>query len=266
MNNPVKSSEPKISDCKTTAQLQNFCREIGRDIRQGKVKIGRVHYALSLLQTCAQAYHCGYDEVVSVELGVAGGAGLLDMCSAAEHLGPIFGIDIRVVGFDNATGLPAPKDYRDHPEMWQQTMFKMPDPDILRAKLPKFAELIVGDVADTIPGWLEAKPVSRKMGFVSVDVDYYSSTLSAFPMFEMAPEHYLPAMPLYFDDMNTCITYNSRCGEPLAIAEFNERNPMRIIEEKPTWAIRNFHALHVLDHPFRQGTALPKFPLQVVQY
>lgn len=255
-----------ISECKTTHQLQNFCREIGRDIRQGNIKIGRVQYALSLLQTCAQAYHCGYDKVVSIELGVAGGDGLLDMCSAAAHLGPIFDVDVRVVGFDNATGLPAPKDYRDHPEMWQQTMFKMPDPEILRAKLPDFAELIVGDVADTIPGWLASKPVERKLGFVSVDVDYYSSTLSAYPMFEMAPEHYLPAMPLYFDDMNTCIVYNSRCGEPLAIAEFNDRNPMRIIEEKRTWAIRNFHALHVLDHPFRQGTELPKFPLQVVQY
>lgn len=255
-----------ISGCTTTRQLQDFCRAIGRDIRQGKTQIGRPHYSLSLLQTCAQAYHCGYETVVSIELGVAGGAGLLDMCTAAAHLGPIFGLDIKVVGFDNATGLPAPKGYRDHPEMWQQTMFKMPDSAELKAKLPAFAQLIVGDVADTIPDYLASKPVAHKLGFVSVDVDYYSSTLSAFPLFEMPPEHYLPAMPLYFDDMNTCIVYNARCGEALAISEFNARSHMRLIEEKPSWKIRNFHALHVLDHAFRQGTQMPKYPLQVVEY
>ena len=260
------SETPDVHDLTTTAQLQDFCRAIGRDIRKGELKLGRPHYALSLLQSCAQAHHCGYDSLVAIELGVAGGAGLLDMCTAAEHLGRVFGQTIEVIGFDNATGLPAPKDFRDHPEMWQQTMFKMPDPDILRSKLPEFARLIVGDVEDTIPTYLATKSADKKLGFVSIDVDYYSSTVSAFPLFEMPPEHYLPAMPVYLDDMNTCIVYNSRCGEPLALSEFNARDPMRLIEEKPTWAIRNFRALHVLDHPFRQGAALPKFPLQITQY
>lgn len=46
-----------------------------------------------------------------------------------------------IVGFDDVSGMPALRDYRDHPEAYQPGWYPMEAPDRLRAKLPTIAKL-----------------------------------------------------------------------------------------------------------------------------
>jgi hypothetical protein len=239
-------------DFQTGTPLRKLFREIAAKIRSGKLDLGRYHYAQSVTLSVLQAIYCGYERLALVEFGVAAGAGLLDLCKAAQFFRDELGMDIAVYGFDNATGLPPPADYRDHPEMWGAAQFKMPDPAILRAKLPDFAELVIGDIKDTIGG-AEAKLDGARIGFVSIDVDYYSSTIAAMQFFKLAPQNYLPAPIVYFDDILHSLLYNKWCGEELAIEEFNKENQFRKLQENRNFRIRHFHVLHVLDHPIRNG-------------
>ena len=55
---------------------------------------------------------------MSIELGVAGGRGLLALEEASAEIGPFLGVKIDVVGFDSGEGIPAPIDYRDLPHSW----------------------------------------------------------------------------------------------------------------------------------------------------
>ena len=139
----------------------------------------------------------------------------------------------------------------------------MQSPDELRERLPPFAELIIGDIADTVAGF-EATLRQRRLAFVAIDVDLYSSTKSCLSMLEWAPECYLATVPFYFDDMEDFMTYNDWCGEELAIREFNETHPMRKFQRHPSFGIRHYFGLHVLDHKLRSGVEKPVFPLRIV--
>lgn len=158
--------------------------------------------------------------------------------------------------------MPPIMDFRDHPEIWHEGEFLF-DHSITRSKLPKNAELITGPISKTLPNFLATNDtlLEYPVGFVSVDVDLYSSTCDLLKLFEIQnPEGLLPATVIYFDDINDMITLNSWCGEALAIREFNDRNAFRKLEEK---RIRQNHApegwhdhiycCHVLDHPARNG-------------
>ena len=71
--------------------------------------------------------------------------------------------------------MPVAVDYRDCPYIWKPEYFTM-DEDALRSKLTT-AHLVIGDVAETIPATVEQM---APIGFVSFDLDYYSSTVAAF--------------------------------------------------------------------------------------
>lgn len=243
-------------------ELHNFVRSISDQIRNNEIDIGRHHYALPLLHGVLQAIHCDYDKLVAVELGVAWGNGLFDLCKSAEFFRKQFEIDIQVYGFDNATGLPPITDYRDHPELWYPGDYKMPDAAEIISKLPDFAHLIIGDVQETIPE-LEESMYGYRLGFVAVDVDYYSSTLAAFKMLEFSPHYYVPAVPMYFDDIEGAITYNPWSGEEGAANDFNKTHELRKIQRRTNYPIHHFHVCHILDHPIRTGKLRPRFPLQI---
>src|SRR5207245_961822 len=110
------------------------------------------------------------------------------------------GIRCEVHGFDTGSGMPPPVDYRDHPDLYQQGDFGM-DPDVLRATLPAGTELHLGPLSSTIPAFLEGLPASAPIGFVVLDVDYWSSTGEALELFKSEPEHYLPRTVVYVDDI-----------------------------------------------------------------
>ena len=243
-------------------QLARQFKEITHNIRQGKLDLGRRVYALTLAHSFYQALLCGYSKFTAVELGVATGNGLLDICRAVEYYSNQFGIEVDVVGFDTGTGLPDIQDHRDHPEIWTAGDYSLGRSN-LQSRLPSNAKLILGNVADTVPQFCRQFQQSR-LGFVSIDLDLYSSTVAAMPLFEMSADFYLPAVPVYVDDINNSITYNPWCGESLAIRNFNSQHVLRKFEEKSAnWQIDNFHVFHVMDHPYRNGTIHPPNSLAI---
>jgi hypothetical protein len=222
--------------------------------------INRPHYAWGVLDAADSAAKAGLPGVLALEFGVAAGAGLLNMAGIAERVSKVTGVDVRVVGFDTGRGMPPPVDYRDHPDDYFTGDFEM-DVDRLRAALPGRASLVIGDIADTVRAFVAAVDPRCPIGFVALDVDYWSSTVAALTIFEHSePQRYLPRTPLYLDDI-TFANHNRWCGELLAVEEFNERNEWRKIERyrflaherlfrRSMW-IDQIYNLHVLDHPRR---------------
>ncbi len=246
----------------TQQEVLSFFVEFGQNIRKGAVRLGRHHYALGLAQAVRQAIHCGYPRITAIELGVFTGAGLLELCDAAKFFMNELGIEIAVYGFDSTHGLPPLEGYIDHPELWHTSAFKMPDPAELRAKLPPFARLVIGDVGETIPDF-EQEVRAAPIGFISFDLDLYSSTKRALPILNFAPESYLPGVALLFDDSNTVVTHSEWCGEAAAVREFNEESTLRKIDRKPSFTIRNFAVCQIFDHPIRQGRMKARWGLSL---
>ncbi|HEY7656202.1 MAG TPA: hypothetical protein VH881_04985, partial [Burkholderiales bacterium] len=126
--------------------------------------------------------------------------------------------------------------------------------------LPSNATLVIGELKDTVRPFLPSISMTAPIGFVSIDVDYYSSTREALRVLEGAPGQYLPRTQMYFDDLEHP-SHNSWCGERGAVLEFNDRHDMRKIEQhaflksyrifrNARW-IDHMFTLHVLDHPSR---------------
>lgn len=219
----------------------------------------RQQYAFPILYAADTAKQYGYKTVTLIEFGVAGGAGLLNMCRIAERTKQATGIDFRVVGFDSGKGMPPAVDYRDLPESFQAGDFPM-DEQRLREALPDFAELVIGDVTETVPAFCRALSEEAPVGFVSIDVDYYSSAKSALEVLKGRPEHYLPIVPVYLDDIGVDGS-NPWTGELLAVDEFNRETELRKIAPftmlrsrrifKNTQWIDRMFAAHVHDHALR---------------
>jgi hypothetical protein len=182
--------------------------------------IDRAHYGHCMLQSAMLARKLGYSRISCIEFGVAGGAGLVAMERHAEAVHAETGVEVMVFGFDTGKGMPAPQDYRDMPYLWQSGYFAMDVPK-LKARL-KSARLILGDVAQTLRGFVEQEN-PPPIGFIAFDLDYYSSTVTALKIFETNHRYLLPRVACYFDDMVGDIdwAYNEFTGELLAIKEFN---------------------------------------------
>jgi hypothetical protein len=74
--------------------------------------------------------------------------------------------------------MPPAIDYRDLPESFQEGDFPM-NVEILTRSLPAFAELVIGDLEHTFPAFLAKASAEAPIGFVAIDVDYYSSATKA---------------------------------------------------------------------------------------
>jgi hypothetical protein len=92
--------------------------------------------------------------------------------------------------------------------------------DSLRAKLAPRTTLIIGDIADTIERFHEAYKPSP-IGFMSIDVDLYSSTVAAFRTLDLCP--ILRHVAIYCDDIELALCHRW-AGELLAIDEFNDKH------------------------------------------
>jgi hypothetical protein len=226
----------------------------------------RRQYAWPLLFAADEAKRLGFDTVSVIEFGVAAGAGLLNMCILAERTTKATGINFHVYGLDTGDGMPPPIDYRDQPDRFQQGDFPMGDADALRHALPQFAQLLLGDVESTIKEFLKNNLSAAPIGFVSVDVDYYSSTKKALHIFSGPSTVYLPTVAVYLDDIGFDDT-SPWNGELLAISEFNAENDKRKIApfsllrarrlfKNAGWIDRMF-AAQIFDHPSKAPGALP---------
>ena len=220
----------------------------------------RQQHAFALLKAADYAKVNGIARIAVIEFGVANGAGLINICKICERLTKITGIEFSIVGFDTGKGMPTPRDFRDHPEYYSRCDFPMQNQDALRELLPKNAKLLIGDVSATVPEFL--RTLDSPIGFVSIDVDYYWSTVEALRVMDGPPENYLPLVPMYIDDVEFD-GHSIYAGELLALEEFNQQHSSRKITkfsflrqkrifQRPNW-IDHTYTLHVFDHPSRNA-------------
>lgn len=223
--------------------------------------IVRHHNAYAILNCADQARALRLETVTLIEFGVAAGAGLLNLCRVAERVTRETGVKFRIVGFDTGKGMPAPRSYRDHPELYQEGDFPM-DAERLRRALPGNAELVLGDIADNVDAFVARLDPSAPIGYLCIDVDFYHSAKDSLRVLRGAPTLYLPRTLVYLDDVED-ESHNSYCGELLAVREFNEENELRKIElhrflrgyrifRNARW-IDHMMTCHVLDHPVRNA-------------
>ncbi|MGB9513419.1 MAG: hypothetical protein WBU20_17180, partial [Candidatus Acidiferrum sp.] len=214
-------------------------------------------YALGLQTACRYARLAGARGFTALEFGVAGGNGLRELTVYAQKVSKRTGLEIHVVGFDTGMGLPLSSDYRDVPWLWQPGDFPC-DVDLLRRSVPTTTELVIGLVEDTLPRWL-SQPSRLPIGFVSVDVDYFSGSEAILNALGSAEASLLlPFVSFYFDDVLRFLTPRST-GEYAAIAEFNSSHRWRkfdrddwLAEMRPfgerLW-LRRMYSLCCFDHP-----------------
>ncbi|WP_417911310.1 hypothetical protein [Candidatus Electronema sp. PJ] len=209
----------------------------------------RPTYLLGVLTAAEQARKQKISEISVIEFGVAAGDGLVTLQSEAEAVERETGIGIKVYGFDAGPqqGLPAfIGDYRDHPEAWQPGDYPMNE-SALRALLTKRTTLILGNVKDTVPGFFQNfQP--PPIGFVSFDLDLYSSTKEALQIFCVPDKKMLWHVPLYFDDIDFLFNHKF-AGELLAIEEFNQESSQVKIDK--------WHGVRI-GRPFKEMSFLEK--------
>lgn len=216
----------------------------------------RPHFTFGVLHAARLAQTLGLERISVIEFGVAGGNGLIALEKTAEGVEKLFGVGIDVYGFDTGKGLPKPTDYRDLPNLYLERAYPM-EAQALRARLSR-AELIIGMVEDTVPEFLKRSPAP--VGFISVDLDYYSSTMHAFQLFEAGHDVLLPRVHCYFDDIMG-LTCSQFTGERMAISDFNDTHEKRKITPifglkyflpkkyaRAQWS-EMFYLAHMFDHP-----------------
>ena len=194
--------------------------------RLGFDAVVRPYYGFCIYTSALLAKALSYPKISVIEFGVAGGNGLVSVERHTEEISKELGIEFEIYGFDLATGLPKPIDYRDMPYMWAEGFYKM-DRAKLEARLNR-STLVIGNVGETCLSFFdEYKPAP--IGCVLFDLDYYSSTLDAFKIFDTDPSNYLPRVYCYFDDVvSGGLRANNECvGVLRAIDEFNEQSPDR---------------------------------------
>ena len=220
----------------------------------------KAHYAYGIFEAAHRAKNIGLKGITVIEFGVASGRGLIAMIMYSEKIAKYFGIEIKVIGFDSGEGMPPVVDFRDHPELYTHGDFPMINRDKLMGFLGTNAKLEILNLINET--WID-KGIEYPVGFLSVDVDYYSSTSSILKQLVAIDSNLLlPNTLIYFDDV-ILDNHNAFQGELLSISEFNEYSPVRKIDffgrilrhqrmlKHEHW-IDNMYQLHVLDHKLRK--------------
>lgn len=228
---------------------------------RSKVKydlVPREAYAYGILAAADYAIENNIKKITIIEFGVAAGNGLLNMCYIADKVNKLTGVEFQILGFDTGAGMPPPVDYKDHPEKYFTGDFPPIDSQKLVNSLPPNAKLILGNISDSIKDF--DKYCNSPIGFVSVDVDYYTSTIDCLKVFNLSSDKYLPYIFTYFDDVYN-IDHNDFCGELLAINEFNLKNDNRKVTKatllnssrifrRSPWT-HQIYLTHIFDHKHR---------------
>ncbi len=225
----------------------------------------RPAYAYGIFHAARQAKALGLRELSLIEFGVARGAGLLAMERIAAEVQRHTGVAFRIVGFDLGEGLPAPRDYRDLPYIYRGGFYRM-DKASLLSRLRR-SELVLGDVRDTVPPFVREGRFPP-IGFVSFDLDYYSSTMDALEILRGGDAQYLPRVFCYFDDtVQEDGLYCDYTGELLAIREFNQREQQQKLAQlngfwltriKPAAWNHQLYVCHRFHHPQYNAFVTPQ--------
>lgn len=231
----------------------NFRQKVNFDL------IIRRHNAFCLLEAARFARWVGFNCITAIEFGVGSGEGLLNIAAIAKEVTKTTGVNFKIYGFDLGSGLPSPCDYRDQPEIFSKGQYPM-DVERVGKNLPPNVELVLGDIKNTAQDFIKTISKDSPIGFLSIDVDYYSSVKECLKVLINSPEKYLPITMVHLDDIG-CVTSNPWVGELLAVNEFNAENNNRKIWPYPflrtsrifknvSW-IDTVYILHVLDHEWR---------------
>jgi hypothetical protein len=217
----------------------------------------RRSYAWGVLHGANLAKSLGIPRISVLEFGVAGGNGLVELERIAARVEQVLGgIQIDIYGFDTGEGLPAPRDYRDTPNLNMGGTLKMD-----RAKLEKRlsrAKLVLGNVEATMPTFMKSNPAP--VAFMACDFVHYTSTVHGLKFLEGKPDMLLPRVHCYFDDIMG-FTHSDYNGERLAIHEFNACHEMRKLS--PIFGLKyylperyanemwpeKYWLAHLFDHP-----------------
>jgi hypothetical protein len=204
-----------------------FWRNPGAEIRP--------QYAWGAVFAAAQARALGLKSVALLEFGVAGGSGLVALQDIGAEVSRITGIAIAVYGFDIGSGLPPVTDPRDLPQLFKQGDYLM-NFDLLNSRLRSGTRLILGNIHETIHEFM-SQP-HAPVGFVSFDVDLYTSMVDAVALFrgDVPLSQCLPRVICYLDD-SMGVTFAEITGERLAVREYNDQHyPKRGIS--PVYGLR----------------------------
>jgi hypothetical protein len=212
-------------------------------------------YGNGLIVACELAKRFSIPAISAIEFGVARGDGLRSLCQYASILSGLYGIEIRVFGFDSGVGLPSALGYQDAPWAWNPGDFPAGD---VASRLPENGRIIVGEIAETFPLWMSEN--HPPLAFASIDVDYYSSAKAILEALRQGSV--APIVQLYFDDVHRFLIPDC-VGEMQAIREFNEAGAASrriepaswMADDRPfpeaAWLSRMFE-LYCFDHPTLQ--------------
>ncbi len=228
------------------------------DFQVDMLAVERPHYAWCMLNAARLGKALGHDRISAIEFGVAGGNGLAYMCDFAEQVKAVTGVTVECYGFDTGAGMPEPEGAYDLPYWFAAKQYRM-DQAALQARVPQ-AKLVIGDIRETIAGFLDAhKPAP--IGVMFNDTDYHSSTRESFHIFDEVaekPEHFLPRIFMYFDDVlgSELEMYGEHNGQLRAIAELNagqeairiHRNQNLIHQDYLPYRHQIYYG-HLFEHP-----------------
>ncbi|WP_348657792.1 hypothetical protein [uncultured Thalassospira sp.] len=245
--------------------LKGLCYFLGGFRSKEKLGlIARPWYAYGLLSAADHAKKVGLSEIWALEFGVASGRGLRNLSSLAQAVSRITGIQVRVVGFDTGAGMPASEDYRDHPEKYRAGDYPMNDFTDLKAELQGKADLVIGDISETIDEFRDSLTLECPVGFVAIDVDTYTSSKAALRLFDRESSCFLPMTWCYFDDCTSRSHFTKFTGELASIEEFNQLHDMKKIDvDRGVWNAHRrlgpqlwyerMFIMHCFDHEWRKA-------------
>ena len=178
----------------------------------------RPNYALGILMAAHQAKELNYKKISIIELGCWNFEGLIDIENYINDIKKFIDIDFSVYGFELGSGhIKEETDPRNR-------LYELSGGDYAfkkdeNIKKLKFSKLILGDVKETVPKFLEEKHLDdAPLGFVIFDLGFYTSAKDALNLLKSKSKRYLPRTIIYSDN-NYFVLENE--ADKLAFAEFN---------------------------------------------
>ena len=183
-----------------------------------KFKTFKPHYESILYESCLEAKKLGINQVSVLELGVAGGSGIISLEKYKKKIEKVLDINIEIYGFDTGAGLPSPDLNEDLPFLWKKGLYNT-DKAALNKKIK--SKIFYGDVKNTLDEFIKIN--RNKICCIFFDLDLYTSTINFLNQIPKINNHLLPRVLCYFDDVYVFENYiNQFNGVFKAIDEFNK--------------------------------------------
>ena len=183
-----------------------------------KFKTFKPHYESILYEACLEAKKLGINQVSVIELGVAGGAGIVSLEKYKKKIEKVLDINIKIYGFDMGSGLPKIEADEDLPFLWRKGLYNI-DKAALEKKVN--SKIFYGDVKNTVDDFVKIN--KNNICCIFFDLDLYTSTINFLNQIPKIKKHLLPRVLCYFDDVYVFENYiNQFNGVFKAIDEFNK--------------------------------------------